>query len=51
MFCENSLVVKDYLRINIDDKKPQSLVAMLLGLWLLFWGAIVHKCIVNVARE
>ena len=31
---ENFLVVKDYLQINIDDKKPQSLAALLPGGWL-----------------
>lgn len=37
MFWENSLVVKDYSKKNIDDKKPQSMVAVLLGLWLCFY--------------
>ena len=32
---EKSLVVKDYLQINIDDIKPQSLGAKLPGLWPL----------------
>jgi hypothetical protein len=31
---EKSLVVKDYLQMNIDDNKPQSLGAVLPGLWL-----------------
>jgi hypothetical protein len=35
MLGEKSLVGKDYLQMNIDDKKPQSLVAMLPGLRLL----------------